>query len=219
MLDALPWRALLKAGASAKARAALTAVPAAGAEPPAPPPPPAYVLARLDRIAPPGAGAAEAEGRAKALAYLALLLHLNAAPFVIDDAWLDAHCAAAAVASHVVARFTEHDAGAAGAGGAGGAGGGKARYPRSQRVRDLLIATVIVVALSLEDYSLEFAELATALRMEAPKLVRRLGEVGCKIARSGGPSRAVLMGDGAAGKTLAACLPDTRTRAKAKKNR
>ena len=203
VLDELPWRSLMKACKSAKALEALRASTA-------PPPPPAYVLSKLPQLAEPGE-AVEREALAKALAYLAVLLQLSAAPAVLDDEKVEALGVAPAVASHLLRRFTESEE----------AGAGRhARYKRTQALCDLLKAHILVIALIVDGFSLQYEPLAKELRVEGVKLVNAFALLGCKINRSGGlPPRAELLINAPAGATLASVLPDTRTRAKAKAKR
>jgi hypothetical protein len=196
----------LQACKSSKARAALTAGEDGCVAPHA------YVLSKLDLLAMPG-DAAEREALAKALAYLSLLLRLHAAPREVDDDWISALGAPATVVSHLLSRFTESNGPV---GGASGSQGGKPpRHGRPSHLRDLLMATVLVVALTVDNFSLEYDDLAKALQVEAVKLVKHFTELGCRIKRTGGTARAELMSDPAAGATLATFLPDTHTRAKA----
>jgi hypothetical protein len=194
----------LQACKSAKARAALEAGEVGASAPHA------YVMSKLDLLATPG-DAAEREALAKALAYLSLLLRLHAGPREVDDDWLTALGVPPSVLSHLLSRFTESGA----SGSLGSQGGKPSRHGRPSALRDLLMATVLVVALTIDSFSLEYDALAKALQVEPVKLVKHFTELGCRIKRTGGAVRAELMSDPAAGATLATFLPDTHTRAKA----
>ena len=196
----------VQASKSSKARAELEAGDV---------PPPAYVLSRLPRVADPTGG----DSAAKALALLAPLLRLSAAPTSIDDEWLRTHLALPpAVTAELLRRFTETAAEAPQPRGATPQKGRESRYSRPKPKVDLLRAYVLVLALHVDGFSLDWSDLATELRVDKAALIKPIMELGCRIKGSGAqPRRAVLMPDAADGQTLANFLPDTTTRPTAKR--
>ena len=198
----------VQASKSSKARAALEGGDA---------PPPAYVLSRLPRVADPSGG----EPAAKALALLAVLLRLSAAPASVDDEWLQTHLALPpAVTAELLRRFTESAAEAPLPRGAAPQPARAPRYSRPKPKVDLLRAYIIVLALHVDGFSLDWSDLATELRVDKPALIKPIMELGCKIKGSGSQPRcAVLMPDAADGQTLTSFLPDTSTRPAASNKR
>ena len=198
LLDLLNWRELLKASKSSKARTALEE---------SKPPPPTYVLSRLPRVADPAGG----ESAAKALALLTPLLRLFAAPTSIDDEWLQEHLPLpSAVLPELLRRFTET---AATKEPPPRGGPLRSRYSRPKAKVDLLRAYIIVLALHVDNFSLDWTDLAAQLRVDKPALIKPIMELGCKIKGSGSnPRCAVLMPDAAEDQTLTNFLPDTTTR-------
>ena len=197
-----------QASKSSKARAALEGSDA---------PPPAYVMSRLPRLADPSGG----EAAAKALALLVPLLRLSAAPSSVDDEWLQTHLALPpAVKAELLRRFTESAAEAPVQRGSTPQPARGARYSRPKPKVDLLRAYILVLALHVDGFSLDWSDLATELRVDKAALIKPIMELGCKIKGSGSqPRRAVLMADAAEGQTLTSFLPDTTTRPTAAKRR
>lgn len=208
LVDLLNWRELLKASKSSKARATLEESEV---------PPPAYVLNRLSRVAEPTGG----EGAAKALALLAPLLRLFAAPNSVDDEWLREHLPLPpAVLPELLRRFTESAAEAPAGRGATPQPPRKARYSRPKPKVDLLRAYILVLALHVDNFSLDWSDLAVELRVDKAALIKPIMELGCKIKGSGSnPRCAALMPDAADGQTLTTFLPDTTTRPSQAKRR
>ena len=175
-------------------------------------PPPAYVLSRLHRVADPAGG----ESAAKALALLAVLLRLFAAPHGFDDEWLHDNLALPpAVLAELLRRFTEVIALVPGRRKDLPREGPpeKTRYGRPKAKLDLIRAYILVLALHVDNFSLDWADLATELRVDKAALIKPIMELGCKIKGSGSKARvAVLMPDAADGQTLTDFLPSTMTR-------
>ena len=192
----------MQASKSSKARAALEGGEA---------PPPAYVLSRLHRVADPAGG----EATAKALALLAPLLRLIAAPHSIDDEWLSTNLPLPpAVLPELLRRFTETASMPPPARGDRAVGGvPRARYNRSKAKVDLLRAYVLVLALRIDNYQLDFSDLATELRVDKAALIKPIMELGCRLKNGSGSGRvASLMPDPKDGETLTTFLPNTMTR-------
>jgi hypothetical protein len=211
LLAALPWKELLAASVDMDKAASLTGKH------------PDYVLDRLDAVR----DAESQEKAAKTAAYLSLLLRFAmTAPkrgsfplsWLTDPPAAEGEAAAggkaprggfgasARVAAHLQSRFTETE----------GAGSDQARCGRPQAMCDLLVSYILVLALHLSNYSLDYNAVAEALKTEAVKLVKHTNTMGCKIRRPPGQTpRAVLMPDCAAGQTLADFLPASYMRAKA----
>ena len=195
-LLSLPWKAVLAASRSGAAVEHLHP----------------YVQSRLATCIASLSEAPQRERTAKVGAYLSVLLRFAAgAPRQFSgDWWATGPLAdvSAGMQGHLMAIFTEAGATAT------------AAVKRTQALRDLLVAYILVAALLLEQCRLDFREVAAALVMEPNRLVTHLLALGCRIVRLGGqPPVAVLMHDAGPEQTLSSFLPPTTTRGKAPKRR
>lgn len=204
--EAVPWRALL-AAAEGPGRAALEGGPSEECPPElAPVARSPYCLARLEALA--GTVGPAQQRKAQALALLALLLQLDAAPHTLAAATFEElNLPDTALRAAFLAAFAEP---------AGAPGQPPSRWVRPQRLRDLLRSYVLVTALIADDFNLELAGLGVELKCGLESLAKAVNNIGGRTLRAPGQkARVTLLATGAHA-TLGAALPDTTTRVRQK---